>query len=76
MKNWLWLVLASLALMTGCAQGYTDSRPAYQAPPTMSWYQNPETESQYHKNRAVVDRRRRQPLKVSRRAKGPKYWSS
>ena len=47
MKNWLWLVLASLALMTGCAQGYTDSRPAYQAPPTMSWYQNPETESQY-----------------------------
>ncbi len=47
MKNWLWLVLASLVLMTGCAQGYTDSRPAYQAPPTMSWYQNPETESQY-----------------------------
>ena len=27
MKNWLWLVLASLVLMTGCAQGYTDSRP-------------------------------------------------
>jgi hypothetical protein len=47
MKNWLWLVLVSLALTTGCAQGYTDSRPAYQAPPTMSWYQNPETESQY-----------------------------
>jgi hypothetical protein len=47
MKNWLWLVLAILTLTTGCAQGYSDQRPAYQGPATMNWLQNPETESEY-----------------------------
>ena len=47
MKNWLWLVLTILTLTTGCAQGYTDPRPAYQGLATMNWLQNPETESEY-----------------------------
>ena len=47
MKNWLWLVLAILALTTGCAQGYYDSPPAYQAPATTNWNKNPETETEY-----------------------------
>ena len=29
MKNRLWLVLAIPALTSGCAQGYSDRRPAY-----------------------------------------------
>ena len=32
MKNWLWLVLAILTMTTGCAQGYSDQRPAYREP--------------------------------------------
>lgn len=48
MKNWLCLVLAILTMTTGCAQGYSDQRPAYREPgATMNWYQNPEPEQQY-----------------------------
>jgi hypothetical protein len=48
MKNWLWLVLTILTLTIGCAQGYSDSRPAYrEAGATMNWYQNPESEGEY-----------------------------
>ncbi len=47
MKTWLWLVLTILILTIGCAQGYSDSRPAYQGGATMNWIQNPETEAEY-----------------------------
>ena len=48
MKTRLWRVLAILTLTRGCAQGYSDQRPAYREPgATMRWYQNPETESEY-----------------------------
>jgi hypothetical protein len=47
MKTWLWLLLAIVTFTGGCAQGYSDSRPAYQGPATMNWLQNPETEDEY-----------------------------
>jgi hypothetical protein len=50
MKTWVWLVLTIMSLLMGCAQGYYESGPAYQAPaPVMSGmtYENPETTEQY-----------------------------
>ena len=48
MKAWLCLVLAMLAFTTGCAQGYYESPPAYEAPATTNWYKNAETDEEYH----------------------------
>ncbi len=48
MPTWFWLSLTILTLTMGCAQGYSDRRPAYrEAGATMNWYQNPETEAEY-----------------------------
>jgi hypothetical protein len=46
MKTWLWLILTVQTI--GCAQGYYDSRPAYEAPATTNWIKNPETDAEYH----------------------------
>ncbi len=47
METRLWLLLAIL-LLAGCAQGYYETPQPYpQVGPTMNWYQNPETESEY-----------------------------
>ncbi len=43
MKAWLCLVLAIQAFTGGCAQGYYESPPAYEAPAATNWYKNPET---------------------------------
>ena len=47
MKTWLWLVLAILTFMTGCAQGYYDSRRLTGNRGDQDLYQNPETEEEY-----------------------------
>ncbi len=49
MKTWLWLVLTILILAIGCAQGYYESPPAYEAPATTNWVRNPETDEEYHR---------------------------
>lgn len=54
MKNWLYLLLAMLAVNLGCAQGYYGSPPfyeasAYEAPATPGWYRNPETDEEYNR---------------------------
>ncbi len=48
MKAWFWLLLGLLAVTLACAQGYAN-RPLYQDPEAArTWYQNPETEEEYH----------------------------
>ena len=49
MKAWLCLVLAMQAFSSGCAQGYYESPPAYEAPATTNWYKNPETDEEYNR---------------------------
>jgi hypothetical protein len=52
MKARLLLILITLALLAGCAQGYNENpQPAYQEEPATQWYpnpyKNPETEQEY-----------------------------
>ncbi len=51
MKTWYGLLLISLTVMAGCAQGYSAKRPAAAVePPAPQWtgatFQNPETDAE------------------------------
>ena len=49
MKIRLCLIPAMLAFTIGCAPGYYESPPAYEAPATTNWIKNPETDAEYHR---------------------------
>ena len=49
MKPQIWLLLAIMTLLSGCAQGYYDQRVPYPGTTTITWTQNAETRGEYER---------------------------